>query len=131
MTISSVTSRSVTVASSESSQGYVQSSSATLNLVSQRTADTADAAPESNTRAADSKQVARAVEQVNEAFAEKHQNLHAMIERDDATGISVVKVMDKETKEVVSQFPSKEILAIAEAIKQYQEDKGYLVDVNA
>lgn len=127
MTISSITSRSVTIASSESSSNYVQASAATLSVITQKAAEIA----EPTNQAVNPEHVAQAVEQVNQAFADKNKNLHAMIEKDETTGISVVKVMDKETKEVISQFPSKEILAIAESIRQYQEDKGYLVNVNA
>lgn len=76
-------------------------------------------------------QVAHAVKQVNEAFVEKGQNLYASIEKDKETGISVVKLLDKNTKEIVRQYPSKEMIAIAAAITQYQESKGQLLDVSA
>ena len=39
---------------------------------------------------------------------------------DEDTGIDVVKVVDTDTKEVIRQFPSEEILAIAKAIDQLQ-----------
>lgn len=55
----------------------------------------------------------------------------ASIEKDKATGINVVKVLDKNTRKIVSQFPSKEIIAIAEAIDQHQEGKGHLIHVSA
>ena len=76
-------------------------------------------------------QVARAVKQVNDAFDQKGQNLYAAIEKDKETGINVVKLLDKNTKEVVRQYPSKEMVAIAAAITQYQESKGQLLDVSA
>jgi flagellar protein FlaG len=76
-------------------------------------------------------QVANAVKQVNDAFVQKGQNLYASIEKDKETGINVVKLLDKNTKEVVRQYPSKEMVAIAAAITQYQESKGQLLDVSA
>ena len=39
---------------------------------------------------------------------------------DDDTGATVVKVIDKETKEVVRQIPSEEMLAIAKALDTVQ-----------
>lgn len=125
MAISSITSRSVTVSASESTRIYVPTRAPQAEQFARTTdagAFVREAAPEL---------VAKAVEQVNEAFSEKGKNLHALIERDEATGISVVKVLDKSTEEVISQFPSKEVLAIAEAIRQYQEEKGQLLDVSA
>ena len=76
-------------------------------------------------------QVAHAVKQVNDSFVQKGQNLYASIEKDKETGINVVKLLDKNTKEVVRQYPSKEMVAIAAAITQYQESKGQLLDVSA
>lgn len=127
MTISSVTSRTVAFASSDGMRAVAQSQTSMLSFAAPRSSDEESIA----TLAPTPEHVAQAVDQVNEAFKQKGQNLHASIEKDQDTGISVVKVTDKDTKEVISQFPSKEILAIAVAIRQYQEDKGYLVDVNA
>jgi flagellar protein FlaG len=76
-------------------------------------------------------QLAYAVKQVNDAFVQKGQNLYASIEKDKETGINVVKLLDKNTKEVVRQYPTKEMIAIAAAITQYQESKGQLLDVSA
>lgn len=47
---------------------------------------------------------------------------------DDATGRTVVRVIDTETNEILRQIPSKEILAIARAIDNLQ---GLLVDQEA
>ncbi len=74
--------------------------------------------------------IADAINQVNEVLAAKGQNLYAALETDKETGINIVKFLDKSTKEVISQFPSKEILAIAEALGKNQEDKGQLLYVN-
>lgn len=75
--------------------------------------------------------IAQAVKQVNDDFIQKGQNLYALYEKDKATGINVVKVLDKNTQEVISQFPPKEIIAIAEGIDQFQAAKGRLLHVSA
>ena len=47
---------------------------------------------------------------------------------DDETGKTIVKVMDIETKEVIKQIPSEEMIAIAKAVDQL---KGLLVQQKA
>jgi flagellar protein FlaG len=47
---------------------------------------------------------------------------------DDASGRTVVKVIDKQTNEVIRQIPSDEMLAIAESIERLQ---GLLVKQQA
>ena len=47
---------------------------------------------------------------------------------DEDTGSVVVKVIDKETKEVIRQFPSEEMLSIAKALDSI---KGLLVKQKA
>lgn len=128
MNISAIASRSVTLAQSEGGKDFAShapmvSVSETISAVA-----TEDAAASKIPSAA---QVNQAVKQVNDAFAQKGQNLYASLEKDKETGIHVVKLLDKNTKEVVSQYPSKEIVAIAAAITQYQESKGQLLDTNA
>lgn len=132
MSISSVATRSLTVVSGDGgwnlSQTVISPGGSTAPKVdAERVANdiVAQAAPPSSER------VEQAVQQVNEAFNQKGQNLYAAIERDKATGINVVKVLDKHTDEVISQFPSKKILAIAEAIDQSLEDRGQLVNTRA
>lgn len=126
MTISLVASRSVASAQSDSIRFVVQAPSVTTSPAAQKSAAT-----DVVTQIPSSERVEQAVKQVNDAFTQKGQNLYASIERDKATGIPVVKVLDKNTDEVISQFPSKEIIAIAEAISQSQEEKGQLIHVSA
>jgi uncharacterized FlaG/YvyC family protein len=85
----------------------------------------------SSTQAASKESVAKAVEQVNETFTQKGQDLFASIEKDKATGINVVKVTDRNTKELVSQFPEKIVIAMAAAIGESLDSKGQLIDVQA
>lgn len=47
---------------------------------------------------------------------------------DDSTGQTVVKVIDTDTKEVIKQIPSEDMLALAKALDQI---KGFLVKQKA
>lgn len=47
---------------------------------------------------------------------------------DDSTGLTVVKVIDTDTKEVIKQIPSEDMLALAKALDQI---KGLLVKQQA
>lgn len=58
--------------------------------------------------------VQAAVAQINQAL--RGQNNSLQFEIDKASGKTVVRVIDKDTQEVVRQFPSEEVLAIARAI---------------
>lgn len=75
--------------------------------------------------------IAQAIKQVNDAFVQNGQNLYAAFEKDKATGINVVKILDKTTKEEVSQYPSKAIIAIAESLSQSNEGKVHLMNISA
>jgi len=54
---------------------------------------------------------------------------------DDKTGRFVVKVYDSETKELIRQIPSEEMLAISRHLVEAMEDaearKGFLIELNA
>jgi flagellar protein FlaG len=65
----------------------------------------------------------KAVQEVSEAVKPVAQSLQFTMEKD--LGRTVVKVMDTETKEVIRQIPSEEILAIAKALNKLQ---GLLVE---
>ena len=58
-----------------------------------------------------------AVETVNRAIKEKTSN-ELRFSVDEETGISVVKVLDQKTGEVVRQVPAQEMLEIAKSIDQ-------------
>ena len=60
--------------------------------------------------------LAQAVRQVNDAFDQSGKNLYASFEKDKVTGITVVKITDKTTKEVVRQLPLKEMIALAQSL---------------
>ena len=54
---------------------------------------------------------------------------------DDKTGRFVVKVIDSQTKELIRQIPSEEMLSIARHLADYVEEssvpKGFLIERNA
>lgn len=127
MAISSIVSSSVATASSDGARASVQVPS-TASDSSNPSSTTGTGA---STQAPSPEQVTRAVKQVNAAFTQMGQNLYASIEKDQATGINVVKFQDKNTKEVVSQYPSKAIIAMAEALSQSQGAKGQLINTRA
>jgi len=125
MTISSFGSGSVATAQTDGTWAFVQAAP------SSATTKTVTAGTDTGIRTPSPEHVAQAVKQVNEAFVQKGQNLYASIEKDKATGINVVKVTDKDTREVVSQFPSKAIIGMAEAISQSHAKNGQMINVRA
>lgn len=60
----------------------------------------------------------QATDQLNQAIQLRAKNLQFTI--DKSTGIHVVKVIDTQTNEVIRQFPSEDILAMAKALDQWQ-----------
>ena len=88
------------------------------------------AAPESkvNAEPAKAEQVAatdelgEAVENINQFVNSQGRTLNFSV--DEESGKPVVKVIDFETKEVIRQIPSEEVLTMAKAIKRLQEDLG-------
>jgi len=60
----------------------------------------------------------QATDQLNQAIKLMSNNLQFTIDED--TNIRVVKVVDTETEEVIRQFPSEDILAMAKALDQWQ-----------
>ena len=98
-----------------------------------QTAPTASAGTGSSvsTQAPPTGQVAQAVRQVNDTFAKNGQNLYASIGTDEASGIPVVKIVDSTTHEIVGQYPSKTIIAMADAMAQPKGGSGQLINVSA
>lgn len=125
MAISSVTPSQV-AAAGEGGHVYTPPTSPVAALPAAQTTGKGAVAPPPS-----AEQVAKAVKQVNDAFTQMGQDLHASIERDQNTGISVVKFQDMNTREVVRQYPSKEIIALAEAFDKSLEARGRLLNVKA
>lgn len=82
------------------------------------------AAPVQTTSKTDAsrQEVEDAVKSVNDFLKPINDSIRFSV--DDETGISVIKVIDVTTKDVIRQFPSEEMLSIAKAIDQM---KGLLV----
>ena len=75
-------------------------------------------------------QIAQAVGKANDAFAQKNQSLYASIEIDQTTGIGVVKIMDKDSQQTITQYPSKAIVEIAQSL-QSNSAVGHLIHEKA
>jgi flagellar protein FlaG len=67
----------------------------------------------------------RAVEVVNQAVALEQRSLSFSI--DDASGRSVIKVVDFETNELIKQIPTEELLKVAQDIKRLQDEMGQFI----
>lgn len=63
-------------------------------------------------------EVKEAVEKINKTVQAMARNLQFTV--DEATQMNVVKVVDVETKDVIRQIPSEEVLAIAKALDKLQ-----------
>lgn len=71
--------------------------------------------------------LAKAIKQVNDAFNKRGENLYASFEKDEATGIQLVKIVEKKTNEIIRQMPPKEIVAFAQSLDDDQEWRGRLI----
>ncbi|MDD2741878.1 MAG: flagellar protein FlaG [Rhodocyclaceae bacterium] len=83
---------------------------------------TAQAVTSTSKAEATRQEVEDAVKSVNDFLKPINDSIRFSV--DDETGISVIKVIDLTTKDVIRQFPSEEMLSIAKAIDQM---KGLLV----
>lgn len=73
-----------------------------------------------------SQQLQNAVDGINLAMRQSNQNLEFSV--DTSTKKPVVKMTDTETGELIRQFPSEEILAIARSIDQFLQRQGLLLN---
>ena len=121
MNISSVTSGSVVATPGGSTRGTGQAAPTTPVGTGASVA----------TQTPSTEQVAQAVKQVNDSFAQKGQNLYSSVEKDKVSGINVVQIMDSTTHQVIAQYPSKAIVAMADAMAQPKSDTGQLLNVSA
>jgi flagellar protein FlaG len=69
-------------------------------------------------------QVKVAVESINQALKQANKSLQLSI--DPNTKSPVVKMIDSQTGELVRQYPTKEVLAIAQGIDQFLKHQGTL-----
>lgn len=68
--------------------------------------------------APDESQIRKAIEAANAALRQVTSDLE--FARDEVTGQTVVRVIDSTSRQVIRQFPSEEMLAIARALDRFQ-----------
>lgn len=75
-------------------------------------------------------QVDEALQIINKAAVFEQRSLSFMV--DEASGKSIIKVMDKTNDQLIRQIPSEELLKVAQDIKKLQEEMGqslgFLID---
>lgn len=80
--------------------------------------------------APNAEQVTDALNVVNKAAVFEQRSLSFMM--DEASGRSIIKVIDRSTEQLIRQIPSEELLKVAQDIKRLQEEMGqsigFLVD---
>ncbi len=80
--------------------------------------------PQPVTQQPSTTQLTSAVQGINDAIQQTHQNLQFSV--DSTTRMPVVTLTDSETQQVIAQYPSKEVLAIAASIEQTEKRQGLL-----
>ena len=65
-------------------------------------------------------QLSKEVNKINAALQQSNKNLELSVSIDKATNRQVVKMVDKTTGDVVVQYPSEAVLAIAQGIDEFQ-----------
>lgn len=91
-------------------QDVAKASSAPVELPTKSVAKVAEAVNPASLR--------QATEKINTTLQMMGNNLQFSVDED--TGIDVVKVVDNDTKEVIRQIPSPEVLSIAKALDKLQ-----------
>ena len=82
------------------------------------TAKSATSVPENPVPSPSPQQLAKAIDQIKRMIEPVAQNLQFSI--DGESGRTVVRVVDTQTKEVIRQIPSEEIMAIDRALSKLQ-----------
>lgn len=93
----------------------------------QRTQESGKVSPEAST-AVDSSEVLQAVSEISDYVQSISRDLQFQV--DKHTGSTIVTVLDHETKEVIRQIPSEEVVAMARFIAENAPDpvKGLLMN---
>ena len=131
MDVTSVVSSLATTGAGEGASTTSARVATPVNDSSSQTNSASIAKAVATTQAPTSNQIAQAVKQMNDAFTQRGQNIYATISIDKATGIDVVKIVDKETNETIVQYPSKAILEAAQALQHPQGSGGQLINTEA
>jgi len=82
---------------------------------------------QTNTQQPSAEQLKDAVKVINQAMQQAKQSLEFSV--DSTTKMTVVKLTDTSTGEVIRQFPTRQTLAISQSIDQYQ--RGLLLTQKA
>lgn len=112
-TLTSVLSYQPTVAETEKNNKESVSGTVIANPVT---------AKEKSEKVVDKDELLQAVEVLNQAVSIQQRALSFSV--DDASGRSVIKVVDYETDELIKQIPTEELLKVARHIKQLQDEVG-------
>ena len=95
-----------------------------IRLPSDGAPKVAEAAPQALPQQPSTQQLKSAVDSINQAMRQANRSVELSV--DSSTKKPVVKMMDSETGELIRQYPSEEVLAIAQAIDQYLGQQGLL-----
>ncbi len=68
----------------------------------------------------DEEELSQLVSQINDYIQNIQRNLEFSVDED--TGLTVVKVINKDTEEIIRQIPPKEVLEMASKIKEQAEE---------
>jgi flagellar protein FlaG len=74
-------------------------------------------------------QLKKAVDGINQAMLQSNQSLEFTVE--SGTNTPIVRIMDKETGQLIRQIPSEETLAISQSIDQFMQMQGLLLKQKA
>lgn len=83
------------------------------------------------TQVTSSAELWQAVRQINGVFSQSNQSVYATIGKDSGSGLTVVKLIDGNTKEIINQFPSELIVAVAQSLQPSSDAKGVLLNTTA
>ncbi|MBV8659846.1 MAG: flagellar protein FlaG [Burkholderiales bacterium] len=104
---------------STAKQQQAQAVQDVIHLAGQGAASNTAQATATTSKAPSATEVTEAVSQLNK-FMQSMNNTALQFSVDKDTNISVVKLVDTQSKEVIRQIPSEDVLAVAKAINKFQ-----------
>ncbi|MFC4161601.1 flagellar protein FlaG [Chitinimonas lacunae] len=107
-------------------QQRAQLAAAETSKVSAEAVKVSSDAVQASRATADSGDVKKAVEKLNQTVTSFNRSLQFSVDED--TKMNIVKLVDVDSKEVIRQIPSEEVLSIAKAIDKLQ---GMLIEEKA
>lgn len=113
----------------EAARPHVTHASSAANEL--RAAESAQAAAKDTGAALNAEELQALADQVQEQLQGKARNLLFSVDED--SGRTVVKVVDRQTQEVIKQFPSEEMIALSKALEEMRDalDISGLLDPSA